>query len=418
MPQTDRDTGGQARSRQHTGRHHAVTPIGKFAELLVLGLIVGAFSFAASFLWKGHVYRASDLIQYFTADLLPQLAPDRLPERFPPMALIDIGEATCFEWAQDYRNICAALPRFPHDELSKVFLRLAGSEPKLVVVDIDLSTEARSLRSGPDPFNQDIVLTRGEKEIREAVLTMRNSAFLVAQPLIRQPKDGDPKHYDYAAVRTILHNLDKPNLRFGQVEQTVDDDGVERRFPASLPIVNSDPILNPHSEDSPKRVRHLAVRVCELITDDTLCGRRDEKPAEAGRVSTAPSSLPRFGSRPVSHGDLIQFPFSFSQDVVSSGIKYIEARAVLAASFDPSVLTGAICHPWINGSRPRRLSFDSARRPWGRDGRRDRRRQSGHRSAREQTAGVIIALDRNHRKGHTHCHIDGAGFLGVLVLVS
>jgi hypothetical protein len=211
-----------------------------------------------------------------------------------------------------------------------------------VVVDIDLRTEAL----GSDPFTpDDKTFNAAERDIRSAVLAMTKTPFLVAQPLIRTPRDDQKQNYDYVAIGTILHNLEKPNLRFGQVEQDLRDDSVLRRFPATLQILNPDPILNPNADDT-AQVTHIAVRVCELVTDNNLCGRDREKDARAGAAGAMPVSPMRFGARPVLPKESVQFRYVLARDVnrlVNFGVKVIEARAVLAKNFDArSALKGRI----------------------------------------------------------------------------
>jgi CHASE2 domain-containing sensor protein len=325
VPDRNTDARGQLKPR------HDVTPIAKFAELLVLGLIVGLFSLVLAFLWKGYSYKASDLIEYLTVEI-PHYFPAGHPQEPLPFRLIfvDIGESTCTEWAKDYNEVCAHLPHFPHDQLSKIFQRLVKTEPKLVVVDIDLHSEA----PGSDPYDPDPnTFTDGEKTIRSTVQAMEKTPFLIAQPLIRVPKGDQKQDISYVAIFTILHKLDKPNLRFGQIEQDLDDGSVIRRFPAKIPIRNGDRILNPNSEDS-GLVWHLAVRVCELVTQDGLCGRNGQRREIKSRTGSSSQS---FGDEPVNPGDHVQFRYLIGRDIgqfIDLDVEQIEARAVLAEYFD------------------------------------------------------------------------------------
>ena len=86
-------------------RHIVRERIGKAAELLALGLLFGVASLALSFLWKAHVFKAADMLQYFTVEPLPYFA-HSLQERLPfKMVVLDIGEATCRQWAEkDYQR--------------------------------------------------------------------------------------------------------------------------------------------------------------------------------------------------------------------------------------------------------------------------------------------------------------------------
>jgi hypothetical protein len=227
----------------------------------------------------------------------------------------------------------------PHDELAKVFLRLADSKPKLLVIDVDLRTEAKGTAAGVDPFDPDKI-TPAEKQIRAIVeQRMKTVPLLVAQPLIREPKRDESHYYEYVGAYTILHRLEKPNLRFGQVEQSLGDDRVLRRFQASVKVTNADKILNPDSDDTPGRIRHLALRVCELVTEIDLCGRGHEN-AHGQGTKAAPPGL-HFGSLPASPEDFIQFRYSLARNLgrlVDLDVRQIEARA----DFDLSMLNDAV----------------------------------------------------------------------------
>lgn len=325
------------------------TPVGKAAELLALGLVVGACSVALSFLWKGYTHRASDWIQYFVTESAWNKSYERLPFR---LVFIDIGERTCRQWAKkDYDELCAGMPRFPHAELATIFSSLKRAKPKLVVVDIDLRTEKPgsspfitpgSLPTpGSSPVRDIDLFTEEEVNIRKSVLEMKNTAFIVAQQLIRQPIEGHAQNYDYRLVATILHGLEKEkdNLRSGQVEQEPGEDGVLRRFIATVELTHPDSVLNPNATD-PKLAQHLALRVCELIEDQTLCGRE-----RSGSAKTTTAG-PHFGSLPInSKGDRIQFPYSLPRTVGrlgDSGVAVLEARSLLAPSFEMSALDDAI----------------------------------------------------------------------------
>jgi CHASE2 domain-containing sensor protein len=310
----------------------------KVAELLVLGLIVGAFTIALSFLWKGYVYKASDIVQFLSVE--EPSGPNRshsatqLPFR---MVVIDIGDRTCREWAmQQYGGLCSALPRFPHAQLAKLFSAMKAAKPKLVVVDIDLHTE----QPGADPLDLDLKsLTVEENQIRAYVQAMDTTPFLIAQPLIRQPRDAASQGYDFRPEATILHKLKKDNLRFGEVEQDPGEDGVIRRFRATIPLIHPDDFLNPNAPD-PFAVEHLALRVCELIQDNTLCGRQT-----IAQVQPPGPRVLRFGSLPVSLTDFVQFPYLLKRDVsqlADIDVAVIEARALLSPSFSSSTLDNAI----------------------------------------------------------------------------
>jgi CHASE2 domain-containing sensor protein len=338
---------------------HKLPFIGKAVELLVMGLLVGLVSFALSYLWTAYEYKASDFIQYLStefknSDFIQHHIPVRFREQCAltapggdhycvPLIFIDIGEQTCKEWAEDYNNICAALPRLPHDELLKVFERLKASKPMLVIVDIDLRPEGKIKRFGKNPFDPDMdSFSPSERAIRDAVLSMKDTPFLVAQQLFRQPGENDPHQYTYAPIGTILHRLDRPNLLFGQVEQELDDDAVERRFPALLLVEYSDPILNPNS-DHPEYFPHLAVRVCQFksIRDLGWCSPKVKKDPDAGISAVTVPPKPNFGGVSVTTSDLIQFRYSLPRDVdglVRLRVKQIEARS----DFDPAALEDAI----------------------------------------------------------------------------
>jgi CHASE2 domain-containing sensor protein len=317
---------------------HSITLVGKAAELLVLGLIIGLFSLVISPLWAGYTYKASDLIQYLTTERFPNFFLERLPFQ---LILIDIGDTTCDEWAMDNQRLCAALPRLPHDKLLEIFKSLAKSKPKLVVVDIDLRSEAVHA----DPLNPNVdSFTDAEKDIRDAIKTMRETPFLVAEPLIRNPKKDQRQYYDYVAIGTILHKLDKPNLRFGQVEQDFADDRVQRRFPVTEEILYPDLIINANSSD-PSRFPHLAVQVCELVTDESLCGRDVTKKRESAEGNERPRSPLRFGAMKVDLNDHIQFRYLIARDLgrlANLGVRQIEARAIPDSNFEDSELRDAV----------------------------------------------------------------------------
>ena len=315
-----------------------ISPIGKAAELLVLGLFIGLLSLVISPLWASYTYKASDLIQYLTTECFPNFFLDRLPFQ---LILIDIGDTTCDEWAADNQHLCAALPRLPHDKLLGIFKGLAKSEPKLVVVDIDLRSEAA--RSNPlDPNVKSF--TAAEKNIRDAIKSMEKTPFLIAEPLIRNPKKDQKQYYDYVATGTILHKLGKPNLRFGQVEQDFADDRVLRRLPVTEQILYPDRIINADSAD-PSRFPHLAVRVCELVTDESLCGRDATQKHKSGKRNGQSRSPLRFGGMEVDLNDHIQFRYLLARDVgrlANLGVKQIEARAIPNSNFEESELRDAI----------------------------------------------------------------------------
>jgi hypothetical protein len=316
-------------------------PISKFFELLVLGLIIGAFSLGLSFLWQDYAYKASDFFQYLTAEFLPYFSSGAPRNRLPfKMVLIDIGEDTCNEWASDkYSGVCTFLPRLPHDKLSDIFQHLIWSKPKLVVVDIDL----RSERLGLDPYKPDIAsFTPGERDIRDVVqYWMKDTPFLVAQPLIRIPKEDYKHNSDYVAVATILHQLDTPkqNLSFGQVEQDLRDDSVLRHFRATVPLRYPNG-LDPNPSDV-NRKEHLALGVCELVGDRNLCGRGGDTETN----DRCPDTKLRFGAHPVCADESVQFPYVLARDIgrlVNVGVRVIEARALLATNFKPSALNDSV----------------------------------------------------------------------------
>jgi CHASE2 domain-containing sensor protein len=316
--------------QQGTATTHTGTWIGKGAELLVLGLIVGAFSIALSFLWKGYVYKTSDIVQYYAVAKSPKL--------LFHLVLIDIGERTCQQWAKEsYDGWCAGLPHFPHAELAQIFGSITKAKPRLVVVDLDLRTE----QPGAGPFAIDVdSLTDDENKIRSYVKGMDSTPFVIAQPLIRQPQQHQPEQYDYRLEATILHKLEKPNMRFGQVEQELADDGVIRRFVSTVAVTHQDKFLNPDAP-GPMLVEHLALRVCELVTDAHMCGRQGVA-AQAVASGTHPL---RFGSHEVSANQAIQFPYLLQRDLSRLGpqnVAVIEARAVTASNFDASSLDDAV----------------------------------------------------------------------------
>lgn len=311
------------------GPERQLTPRAKFWELFVLGVIIGGFSFALSGLWKGYEHKASDIIQYVTAELLPDLFvknPDNWLRRHllhflalkrprNPIVIIDIDEETCATWARDqYGGLCAALPRLPHKKLREVFEKLKESKPKLVVIDIDLRPERPAgpdsypLDPDPNSFNDD------ENSIRDIVQEeMKDIPFLVAQPLIKEPKGDDD--YRYAAAPTFLHNLDKTNLRFGHVEQDrrdiYTDDGVLRRFPATLQINTSSPFLDLKSL-CPGLVEHLALKVCEPELG-LRCKEPKGEPETKDYCGTGPVHPLRFGKMRVPPDGYVQFRYSFGR---------------------------------------------------------------------------------------------------------
>jgi CHASE2 domain len=320
----------------------SIRPLAKFVELLVLGLIIGLLSIGLSFLWQEYKYKTSDLIQSLSAKFFPS------PLKFP-LVIIDIGEDTCKEWAKNkYGGECAFLPRFPHDRLKEIFVKLADSFerlrstdklPKLVVVDIDLRSEE------PEKYNG------FEKQIRQVVEDKTQGVpLLIAQPLIRIPKEDQKQQYDYVAVGTILHNLAKPkeDLRFAQVEQDLGDDSVLRSFPATIQLLRPD-TLDP-DPGGRNRKEHLALEVCELVHDANFCGRDSDSDPTWHQVCkpVAPENLCkwlRFGAHQICPDDLVQFRYRLAPDVdrlVDLDVKVIEARAVLAKSFDASVLNNAV----------------------------------------------------------------------------
>jgi CHASE2 domain len=300
----------------------AIRLVAKFVELLALGVVIGLLSIGLSFLWQEYKYKTSDLAQYAKADLLPN-QPLKVP-----LVVIDIGDDTCKEWTDNnYGGECAFLPRLPHAKLERVFLNLFPKfmdsklkpKPKLVVVDIDLRPE----EAKANPFDPNVNdFNESEKRIRSTVEQMVDIPLLVAQPLLRIPKQGNKQLYEYAAVGTILHKLDKPkpDLRFGQVEQDLGSDSVLRRFPATIQLFRPD-TLDPDPRGI-NRKEHLALKVCELVSGPNLCG----------------------GSPDIRSG-FVQFQYRLARNVdqlADLNVKVIEARAVLADSFDASILDNAI----------------------------------------------------------------------------
>ncbi len=185
------------------------------------------------------------------------------------------------------------------------------------MVDVDLREETGSN------------YTEADKQIRDVILQLKDVPVIVAQPLDRVATTSG---FDYHLAPTILHDLSKDNLRFGQVEQYLDDeDGVERRFPAALPVDNANQLLNPKAYNPAGFAWHLALRVCELITDVEVCGHRDD-----------PKLLPpRFGARRVSVFDNVQFRYALPRrigDLIRYDVKQIEARN----SISPELLKGAV----------------------------------------------------------------------------
>jgi len=309
-------------------RAHAdgvVGPAGKFAELIVLGLIVGVVSLLLSFLWKGYAFLASDTAQHLTADVFPPAMPRKV-------VLIDIGERSCLEWAKrTHGGICALLPRLSHSELAAVFRKLEQTKPKLVVVDIDLQSEASTTAEGPDPYSWPKSITPDEESIRQSVLNMADTPFVVAQPMIRAPDVS--QSYDYYAAKTILHGVAKKNLFFGHVEQVIDSDGVMRRFPATLQVRNPD-------QNSPKLVPHLALRACEALIEAGLCGR----PPTSAPASAASQQL-MFGSDVIDAADYVQFRYVLPRDVsrlFKRNITSLEAIDVGGHAIDTAAFDGAI----------------------------------------------------------------------------
>jgi hypothetical protein len=342
-------------SAQDGGRK--ITPRAKFCELFLLGLIIGVFSFGLSWLWKGYEHKASDFIQYVYAEVGPKLAvkyPDSLVTWILDhvfglkalenrMVIIDIDEQICDEWAKDkYGGLCAALPRLPHSRLKELFQRLAQSRPKLVVVDIDLRSEEPT-SPGSDLFDPDVSqFNKDEQDIRDIVKSsMKDVPFLVAQPLIKEPKGA--YEFDYVAAPTVLHKLDKTNLRFGHVEQDLrdiyTDDGVLRRFPATLQINFSPPSVNPRPP-CPGLVEHLALRVCE--PDLGLpCKKPSEAPEMEDHCGTGLlTTALRFADISVPPDGYVQFRYSFGRH--PERLANWNVRLAKALDFDIPTLDDAI----------------------------------------------------------------------------
>jgi CHASE2 domain-containing sensor protein len=349
------------RSVQHPGLQ--VTAKAKFWELFILGLIIGAFSFGLSWLWNGYEHKASDVMQYIYAEVGPDLAvknPDSwltwlfkhvfavkpLNNR---MVIIDIDEQICDEWAKDkYGGLCAALPRLPHSRLKEVFQRLAKSQPKLVVVDVDLRSEAPA-KLGSDPFDLDVnSFTADEKEIRYLVESMRNKEtkghipLLIAQPLIKEPQGQH--EFDYVAVPTILHNLNGANVRFGHVQQDVrdiyTDDSVLRRFQATLQINTSSPSLNPNPP-CPGLVEHLALRVCEPELGLACPNPNPPEPERKDYCGTGAVTTPlRFADKWISPDEFVQFRYSVGRH--PEKLANWNVRSSKALDFDIPTLDQAI----------------------------------------------------------------------------
>ncbi len=310
----------QARTHEHV-----VGPAGKLAELIVLGLIIGVVSLVLSFLWKGYAYLASDTAQHLAADVFP---PD-LPRK---VVLIDIGERSCLEWAkQSHGGICALLPRLSHGALAAVFKKLEQTNPKLVVVDVDLQSEAATTADGPEPYSWPKSVTPDEESIRQSVLNMTDTPFLVAQPMIRAPDNS--QSYDYYAAKTILHGIAKTNLFFGHVEQAIDSDGVMRRFPATLHVRNP-------GQNSPQPVPHLALKTCEALIDLGLCGRE----SKSAQAIPAKHQLV-FGSDVIDANDYVQFRYVLPRDVsrlFKRNVISLEAIDVVRNPIDAAAFEGAI----------------------------------------------------------------------------
>jgi hypothetical protein len=205
------------------------------------------------------------------------------------------------------------------------------------VVDIDLRSEA----AGSNPLDPNVEsFTDAEKNIRDVIKSMEKTPFLIAEPLIRNPKKDQKQYYDYVAIGTILHKLGKQNLRFGQVEQDFADDRVQRRFPVTEQILYPERIINADSGD-PSRFPHLAVQVCELVTDESLCGRDATQTRESGKRN----GRMRFGGMEVDLNDHVQFRYLLARDVGrlgNLGVKQIEARAISDSNFEESELRDAI----------------------------------------------------------------------------
>lgn len=289
----------------------------------MLGLIVGLCSIGLSFLWNRYAFLASDTAQHLAADLHPPTMP-------APVVLIDIGERSCLEWAkQNHGGICGLLPRLSHGRLAAVFKKLEQAKPKLVVVDIDLQSDAPTAATGPDPFSWPASVTPDEESIRRSVVRMASTPFLVAQPLIKVP-DGS-QGYQYYAARTILHSLTKPNLFFGHINQSIDFDGVIRRFQATLPVRNP-------GQNSPDRVPHLALKACEALPEPELCGR------EPASTHGPPAKL-MFGSHVLDPEEFVQFRYVLTRDVsrlFAQKVTSLEAidveRAADVAAFDGAIV--------------------------------------------------------------------------------
>jgi CHASE2 domain-containing sensor protein len=308
----------------HAQIGHRVGQAGKLAELIILGLIVGAVSIVLSFLWNRYAFLASDTAQHLTADLVPPAMPAKV-------ILIDIGERSCLEWAkQNHGGICALLPRLSHSGLAAVFKKLEQTNPKLVVVDIDLQSEAPTAAVGPEPFSWPKSITPDEESIRQSVLRMVGTPFLVAQHLIKVP-DGK-QGYEYYAARTILHDVTKSNLFFGHIEQLIDSDGVMRRFQATLRVRNP-------GANSPDPVPHLALKACEAIVDPELCGR------EPGRTQASAATRLMFGSNTIDANDYVQFRYVLPRDasrLFDRNVISLEAIDVNRSAIDVTAFDGAI----------------------------------------------------------------------------
>jgi CHASE2 domain-containing sensor protein len=159
---------------------------------------------------------------------------------------------------------------------------------------------------------------------------MVNTPFLVAQPLIKVP-DGSG-NYAYYAARTILHDIAKPNLLFGHVEQLIDSDGVMRRFEATVPVRNP-------GQNSPDRVPHLALKTCEALVDPALCGRTPTP------LQTYPVTQLMFGSTVVDAKEHVQFRYVLPRDVsrlFERNVISLEAVDVEKSPLDARAFEGAI----------------------------------------------------------------------------
>jgi hypothetical protein len=286
------------------------------------------------------------VIQYLTAEYLPEHFPERFPIQLPiPLVFIDIGESTCSEWATDYNDLCAALPRLPHEKIAKIFDALVGTEPELVVIDYDLHTEM----SGADLSKAEVEhFSAAELAIRKSVQNMKSVPFLIAQPLFRKPKEDQKQTTDYVPVATILHNLDKPNIRFGQVEQDLSQESVLRRFPSFINILYADAALNPNSDDV-GRIPHLAMRVCDVLEDTRFCKGTSQR---AG-VEVFEHAM---SGTPDNCGNCIQFRYVLGRNIdrlAQYKVRVIEARALredLNRSDFASAIKGALV---FVGSRAR-----------------------------------------------------------------